>query len=243
MGGGGMSAGAGGMGVRPLQWIAIPGGTFAMGSMTDIKEQPVHDVTVPNFDMTQTEITVAQYMQCVTDTVCTNPGIWSTDCYWNSVGFDNYPVNCVDWDQAAAFCDWAGGRLPSEAEWEYAARSAGQPNTYPWGEDPATCDLAVKANCTSIAPEPVCSKIAGNTAQDLCDMAGNVFEWTQDTWHDTYDGAPNDGSAWEGGNLRLIRGGDYQSDHIRMQTFWRGEKYEPIKNDLFLGLRCARNGQ
>lgn len=95
---------------------------------------------------------------------------------------DDQPVIYVTWDQAKAFSEWAGGRLPSEAEWEYAARSAGKTRKDPWGNEDATCD------------KPVCSRPAGNTEQGLCDMAGDVWERVErgGSWHDS---APNTRAA------------------------------------------------
>ena len=111
-------------------------------------------------------------------------------------------MNCLDWQQAVDFCAWAGGRLPSEAEWEYAARSGGPSSSYkyPWGNDAATCTYAVMDDggygCGTGRTWSVCSKPAGNTSQGLCDMSGNVWEWVEDWYHGDYTGAPTDGSAW-----------------------------------------------
>jgi iron(II)-dependent oxidoreductase len=190
-------------------------------------EKPEHLVTVPTFEMTRTEITVRQYGECVTAGSCTEPGT-GTLANWNDPGYEDHPVNYVDWQQAVAFCTWAGGRLPSEAEWEYAARSGGQNITYPWGNDAPTCTYAVMYNrfpmgdlgCNTGRTWAVCSKEAGNTEQGLCDMAGNLYEWVQDWHHEDYSGAPIDGSAWEvpSGSDRVTRGGsgwDFFGDFLR----------------------------
>ena len=120
----------------------------------------------------------------------------------------------MTWAQAKSFSEWVGGRLPSEAEYEYAARSAGEPIKYPWGDDAPRWDTAVYYDPGTIGPNHVCSKPAGNTKQGLCDMAGNVWQWTQDVWHDNYEGAPGDAKAWEegAGSRRVVRGGSW-NDH------------------------------
>ncbi|HUT79228.1 MAG TPA: formylglycine-generating enzyme family protein [Polyangia bacterium] len=229
-----------------LTWVPIPGGTFQMGSTDWTMSQPVHGVTVPSFEMTQTEVTVAQYAVCVATTLCTEPGT-GTLGNWNDPGYEDHPVNYVDWDQAVAFCDWAGGRLPSEAEWEYAARSGGQDIDYPWGDEEATCDWAVMHGtidfgCDTGRTMAVCSKNAGNTDQGLCDMAGNVCEWVQDWYHSDYTGAPTDGSAWEDpvGSGRFIRGGCFGGIAEFLRAALRFEFTSSGQVDSVLGFRCAK---
>jgi formylglycine-generating enzyme required for sulfatase activity len=192
-----------------ILWVNIPGGNFMMGSEVS-NEKPIHRVSVKSFKMSKTEVTNRQYKACIAAGACTAAA--AHDAKYDG---DNYPVVAVDWDQAQAFAKWAGGRLPTEAEWEYAARSGGKDQKFPWGNADATCERAVSQECGDAAAiffiAPVCSKTAGNTQQDLCDMVGNVWEWTQDWYHGTYDGAPTDGSAWENpeGADRVVRGGSY----------------------------------
>ncbi len=230
-----------------VTWISIPGGTFDMGSNDGYTfEQPVHSVTAPTFEMTKTQVTVEQYAECVTAGTCTAP-LTDSDCNWEDPDYEDHPVNCINWHQAKEFCEWAGGRLPSEAEWEYAARSGGQDITYPWGNETATCDYAVMWDgvngCGTNRTWPVCSKPAGNTDQGLCDMAGNVWEWVEDDWHDSYNGAPDDGSAWVDeprSSMRGLRGGSFinQPNDVRapMRTVSDPSEYYP-----FVGVRCARD--
>jgi len=158
-------------------------------------------------------------------------------------------VVCVDRAQARAYARWAGGRLPSEAEWEYAARSGGREQKYPWGDAAPDCERAVfdsgGMGCGRNSTWPVCSKPKGNTKQGLCDMAGNVWQWVEDAYHESYDGAPQDGSAWDSPSTmsRVVRGGAwiYRSPAFlraaRRGDFIAGDRYS------IFGMRLARTSQ
>jgi len=207
-----------GAGNAGIEWVRLEGGRFNMGSEDAVhtggRALPVHAVYVPTFELARTEVTVAQYRACVQAGACTEPepNVFAK-CRWGVEGGDAYPVNCVDWEQARAFSAWAGGRLPSEAEWEYAARSGGRDQTYPWGDEQATCERAVMDDCPGY-PQPVCSKPAGNSAEGLCDLAGNVAEWVEDCYHLSYNEAPADGGAWVDGCVeanRGVRGGSWDA--------------------------------
>jgi formylglycine-generating enzyme required for sulfatase activity len=197
--------------------------------------------------MMRTEITVRQYGECVTAGSCTEPDT-GVRANWNDPGYEDHPVNYIDWQQAVDFCTWAGGRLPSEAEWEYAARSGGQDITYPWGDAPANCTYAVMNvegsgfGCLTDRTWPVCSKPAGNTTQGLCDMAGNVWEWVQDWYHNNYNGAPTDGSAWvvPSGTTRVIRGGGFGAVAGNLRARDRVNNRPTLSFDQD-GARCARD--
>ncbi len=230
--------------------VTLPAGSFDMGSASgQSDEEPVHTVMVPAFEMLETEVTVKQYAGCVDAGACTAPSTWYIDCNWNDPGFEDHPVNCVDWQQAVDFCTWAGGRLPTEAEWEYAARSGGPSSSYqyPWGNATATCSYAVMDDgngpgCGTGTSRtwPVCSKTAGNTLQGLCDMAGNVLEWVQDWYHSDYTGAPTDGSAWliPSGGDRVIRGGSKSYGAAYVRAAWRDDSADGGGS---VGFRCARD--
>jgi formylglycine-generating enzyme required for sulfatase activity len=220
-----------------LDMVEIPGGTFIMGSPKYEKgredtESPQHEVTVPSFYMAKFEITQGQWKQ-----VAALPQIErkleSDPSY--SKGAD-LPVEQVSWDDAVEFClrlSNATGkeyRLPSEAEWEYACRAGTTPPFHPfhYGET-ITTDLANylgtnaehqgKVYLGTYANEPEGAYRAETTpvgsfppnAFGLYDMHGNVWEWCTDSWHDNYQGAPNDGSAWlsEYGKKKVLRGGSH----------------------------------
>lgn len=244
-----------------IAWVRIPGGSFMMGSNSgETDARPVHRVVVPPFDMSRNEVTFGQFKKCVDAGVCTAPHVSDNQCWrfidgsWQHAVLpvaaqgDNQPVTCVDWNQAVAFAKWAGGRLPSESEWEYAARSGGLDQKYPWGNNEPSCRLAIMSDggwgCGSNAPWSVCSKPAGNTRQGLCDMAGNVWEWVQDCWHEDYSGAPTDGSARENcadTSYRAARGGCYDSDVKWVGTTIRRNKGWISHGDGHLGFRVVRD--
>ena len=211
-------------GKAAVEFVRLPGGTFTMGSADPgiPDARPVHRVTMKSFRISKTLVTNRQYGACVAAGACAPSHVADGRCTidedigcspGNQESFlgDDQPAICVDWDQAKAFAVWAGGRLPSEAEWEYAARGGGKNRKYPWGDEAPTCERAETANCGT-APAPVCSKPAGNTPQGLCDMAGDAWEMTADWYHDSYDGAPADGGAWDDWGLaRVARGGSWTS--------------------------------
>ncbi len=231
-----------------IKWVHIEGGQFVMGTEAgEDDERPVRAVNVPDFELSRTEVTVDQYAACVSAGVCGVPDVGDA-CNWGLADRGSHPVNCVDWAQAVTFAAWAGGRLPSEAEWEYAARSRGHSQNYPWGDAPPTCERAVAddpnaggAGCGANSTRPTCSRFAGNTAQGLCDMAGNVWEWVED-WSGPYDEAPTDGSArTEQGATehRVLRGGGWRSDEGLLRAARRGGDAPSLRADG-TGFRVAR---
>ena len=158
----------------PIIWVTIRGGDFTMGTDQGQEDaSPHHEVHVKTFEMSKTPVTTEQYAQCVKAKACTTPGSGHY-CNWGKESQRLHPVNCVNWNQAKQYARFAGARLPNESEWEYAATSRGGNQKYPWGNKPL--DGAVGNDGTM----PVCSRPAWNTAQELCDMTGNVRQWMQD---------------------------------------------------------------
>ena len=153
--------------------VYIPGGLYSMGSSQWSDSKPVHQVQEKPFEMAKSPVTNKQYQACVAAGACVE---LSTKCATAPFTGDDQPVVCVTYEMAATFAAWAGGRLPSEAEWEYAARSGGKNRAYPWGDAPPTCERAVLSEkgygCGAKTSAPVCSRPKGNTQQGLCDMAG-----------------------------------------------------------------------
>ncbi|MDD5628790.1 MAG: SUMF1/EgtB/PvdO family nonheme iron enzyme [Elusimicrobia bacterium] len=201
-----------------IQWVRIPGGSFKMGA--EGPAQPGRRVRVASFDMAKSPVTNQQYQACVKARACTPAHASDGTCYvfdgerWKpgklAASFlgDEQPVVCVDWKQAAEFSAWAGGRLPSEAEWEYAARGAGRAREYPWGGKAPDCERAVMDDkgrgCGRNATWPVCSKPKGDTRQGLCDMAGNVWQWAADLESPAGTRRVGRGGAWHNG-ARFMR--------------------------------------
>ena len=250
-------------GCPDLGFIPIEGGTLLMGSNSSyLDERPIHTVTIPNFEMMRSEVTVSMYRMCVNAGACTPPSCTGTSTssgdYCNyGANADNYPVNYISWYQLNEFATWVGARLPTEAEWEYAAKGQGLHFNYPWGNVSPTCALAdhLGSRC-GIGSSAVCSHPTGNTVQGLCDMSGNLWEWVQDEYHENYDGAPLDGSGWCTGSCpqnsadisydstdetkRVLRGGGWIGSASLVRTQYRSGFYGPVQQDRYRGGRLAR---
>jgi formylglycine-generating enzyme required for sulfatase activity len=172
--------------------VYVPSGTFLMGSNNgEADERPVHEVTLNGFWIDRTEVTNEQYAQCVNAGQCSPPtyaGSKTRDEYFGKSEYVNYPVIFVEWVDAANYCRWVGAQLPTEAQWEYAARGP-DAKEYPWGNefDPArlnSCDINCSrpeadrtGNDTFPDTSPVGSFPNGASWVGALDMAGNVWEW------------------------------------------------------------------
>jgi serine/threonine-protein kinase len=209
--------------------VFVPAGEFIMGSNAyDIDEQPERTEYVDTFWIDKTEVTQAMYAKC------TAPGCKKSACVYAG---DNYPVVCVTWKDANAYCEWAGRRLPTEAEWEKAARGT-DGRIYPWGNEPATCDYAVMDDLLGRgngcgggnSAWEVGSKPEGISPYGALDMAGNVAEWVAD-W-DPY--------AFNGAGY-VLRGGGYLSIPDTVRAAKREVLHLPVDNYDGLGFRCAVN--
>ena len=247
----------GGVDVRSRLLSALPGGTFSMGSTEgESDEKPVHQVTVSGFQMAKSEVTFRQYEACVRAGACTAAHVDDGSCYvrdgssWangklpESFRGADQPAVCVDWAQAVAFSSWVGGRLPTEAEWEYAARNGGARVRNPWGSDAASCARVVMGDggngCGRGSTWPVCSKSAGNTRQGLCDMIGNVWEWTSDWYGDYSSGSARNPQGASGGSRRVYRGCSWRSAADYCRAAYRGW-FTPSNRYSDLGVRPARS--
>ncbi|HOW50420.1 MAG TPA: SUMF1/EgtB/PvdO family nonheme iron enzyme [bacterium] len=213
----------------PGEMVSVPAGEFQMGcneAVDDIcggDEFPYHAVTLSAYQIGKYEVTVAEYRKCVESGACNNGGEhihYSTKadefsrCNFGAEGRDAHPMQCVTWYGAKAYCEWIGQRLPTEAEWEKAARGT-DGRKYPWGNEPlVSCDHAViddgsGEGCGTLSTWPVGSKPNGVSPYGAHDMIGNVAEWVND-WYDGdyYATSPaNDPAGPEISESRVSRGG------------------------------------
>jgi formylglycine-generating enzyme required for sulfatase activity len=227
------------------QMVAVPGGSFSMGSPPGDRqatEQPVHDVSVRPFSMSRYEIRFDEWDACVKDRGCNGKDAIDQD--W---GRGAMPAFNVDWNDAQAYVRWLSRksgkryRLPTEAEWEYAAR-AGSRERYSWGSEMQRGHAVCFSECGPEADQP--SRVGTTTANafGLHDLHGNLWEWVQDCWHATYDGAPRDGSAWEqaGCTQRTIRGGSWNCTSFDVRSTVRGGMPHSIRYNT-VGIRVVRD--
>jgi formylglycine-generating enzyme required for sulfatase activity len=208
--------------------IGIPAGAFAM-----TKGQ----VELEAYRIDRKEVTVAAYRECVNDEVCNVEGLTAdaVKCNWSGAGRDEHPINCVTWSQAATYCRWAGGNLPTEAQWERAARG-NEERAYPWGSEPALCSHAVMAaddgaGCGRDGTWQVGSRPRGASPVGALDMAGNVREWVAEV-------ATPPGDA--GAAMRVLRGGGYRDSANALRVDQRATLPDG-EQGVDIGFRCARN--
>ena len=202
-------------------------------NMCDQDELPSRTVTLSAYQIDKYEVTQDAYAACVDAGSCPPP-----QCSWDCSRL-RLPATCVTWDAANAFCAWAGKRLPTEAEWEKAARGT-DARVFPWGNQQPSCDLANMAGCSGAAT-PVGSFAAGKSPYGAFDMAGNMVEMVAD-WYDPsyYSTAPAaDPAGPTGGNQYVGRGGGFKSTARWHRTSDR-DKYDLEDQGASLGFRCAK---
>lgn len=196
--------------------VYIPAGEFFMG--TGVGDAPKRTVTLDAFWIQQTEVTNSMYAQCVKVGSCTPPAQEIGAPVYTNPEFASYPVVGVDWNQANAYCTWIQGRLPTEAEWEKAARGP-EGNIYPWGNDGPACDVGNFSGCgghtSSVTDHP-----DGKSPYGVYDMAGNVFEWVNDWYGEGYyENAPAaNPTGPDSGEYRVIRGSSFETEFDQAQS-------------------------
>jgi formylglycine-generating enzyme required for sulfatase activity/serine/threonine protein kinase len=265
----------------PSGMIWIEGGRFFMGSddPEDLPtERPAHNVTLSPFCIDRFEVTVERYLSCSDNGGCKRASRTNED--WepaltphqrsvydplcnirDPVGKAKHPINCVDWEMADTFCHEAGGRLPTEAEWEFSARGP-DGRKYPWGDDPPTgaylnacgieCVAWGKAHDEPLAAmypmddgyastAPVGSFSKGRSRYGVEDVVGNVWEWVAD-WYEPYAAAAQvDPKGPESGTQRVIRGGGWNGSNVAWVRPSFRYKAVPAEKSHGFGFRCAKS--
>jgi formylglycine-generating enzyme len=222
----------------------IAAGSFMMGSdlLAFPVATPVHRVSLSAFCLDVTEVTVAAYAACVGEGRCTRSDS-AAGCNELVAGRAMHPINCVDWTQARAYCQSRGGELPTEAQWEFAARGTSG-RTYPWGNtDPAGGSVYA---CWSGGLTSTCAVHAfpmGDTPTGVADLAGNVREWVLDWYATTYPASPAmDPTGVASGTTRVRRGGSWVTDlnpPRAVNAAYRGGYGVPTERVPQVGFRCV----
>jgi formylglycine-generating enzyme required for sulfatase activity len=260
--------------------VRVPGGTFAMGSTREdleraqelchhemlesdcndaralfLAETHPHGVTIASFELDRTEVTVAEYARCVAAETCQPPGFTPGDPRYDQPEF---PVTYVRWEDAAAYCSWSGARLPTEAEWELAARGP-TGRQFPWGNvyNPHLCNHGALAPDTTDATDgfaglaPVGSFPDGATPLGILDLAGNAAEYVSDFFELSDDGGfgypPTPQVNPKGpktGIFHVVRGGSYLAGAPWVRSMARGPRGAPtealgLARSPSVGFRCA----
>lgn len=250
-----------------LQWVTVRDGHFLIGSPHAFDDEwPMQWIDIKAFQGGISEVTNAQYRACVLAGRCSPPH-WDDDrCHIfekkrlffgklpKLARRGDMPVVCVTWQQAKTYAEWVGGRLFSESEWEFTARSGDRTRVFPWGKDEPTCERAIMAvpiimgrfdakhfetGCGISTFWPVCSRPAGSNSFGMCDLAGNVWEWVMDSYRPNHEAVPVDGSPVLGGGLKVIRGGSFASSGRELRASTRGQ--QPANTPAsYIGFRVAR---
>jgi formylglycine-generating enzyme required for sulfatase activity len=224
--------------INDVPFVYVPAGCFMMGSEGgDDDEKPVHEVCLSAFWISQTEVTNDQYRVCVDAGVCEPP---SDRTYFDNPSYADHPVVYIDWDQAKAYAQWLGGGMPTEAQWEYAARGpAGY--VYSWGNEELTCELANVIGCVRDTTQ-VSSYPDGASWTGALDMTGNVWEWVADWYGSDYYStlAPGvlDPTGPESGDIRVLRGGAFVVNQGFARAAYRS-RGRPLDRNSYLGFRVA----
>jgi serine/threonine-protein kinase len=213
----------------------------------DFLDAPAHTVYLQNYYIDKYETTNAMYANCVNAGVCkepTNTRSSTRSSYYGNPEFDNYPVIYVDWNMAKTYCEWKGKRLPTEAEWEKAARGT-DGRAYPWskGDQNINCGVANYNNCVGDTTK-VGDYKSGTSPYGADDMAGNVWEWVNDWYGETYyQKSPlSNPLGPDSGALRALRGGSWDYAYNLTRSAYRYEN-SPAYTSYNVGFRCSRSGK
>jgi formylglycine-generating enzyme required for sulfatase activity len=224
--------------------VYVPAGSFMMGSDPAAdpdafsNEQPQHEVELDGFWIDQTEVTNEQYNRCVAEGDC-DRSEFEDNAEFNS---DDQPVVGVSWFDAESYCEWAGGQLPTEAQWEYAARGE-EGHLYPWGDE-FDCSIVNIRSCGDFRfTSPVGTYPDGASWVKAFDLAGNVWEWTADWYDEDYygDSPSSNPDGLPSGNLKVLRGGSWFINAADARSANRNADFPDVRS-LSKGFRCAAPG-
>jgi len=218
--------------------VLIPDGVFSMGCVPGDSEcseweEPSRPTRVDSFRIDAREVTVAGYDRCVRAGACdpahADDASRNPHCNRGRADRADHPINCVDRAGAQAYCAWTGGRLPTEAEWEFAARGGLDGKIYPWGDENVSCERAVmddgEEGCGNGGTWSVGAKPAGRNGYGLYDMAGNVWEWCADS---------------DDGFFGVVRGGGWDDLSPDLRASARAP-FLPDSKHRAVGFRCVRD--
>ncbi len=237
--------------------VFVPAGPFEMGSQRNDDEMPIHTVTLDDFYIDQYEVTTARFAtflneragdsEVVDMSITLSRYIGGRNFYlqhdgvWRAVeGYADYPVAWVSWQDARAYCEWRGGRLPTEAEWEKAARGTDE-RVYPWGWG-IDCSIANYGNCVGDGrTTAVGSYPAGASPYGAVNMAGNVREWVNDWYYEDYYSIspPDNPLGPNGGSIKVLRGGGWRNGEIFLSVTDRAAYAQDTFRDNDVGFRCV----
>ncbi len=216
--------------------VYVPPSEFIMGNGGF--DAPVHNVALDGFWIYQTKVTNRMFAQCVAVGACSAPVEELGGPVYSNPEYANHPVVGVTWDQSQSYCSWSQGQLPTEAQWEKAARGAAG-NAYPWGEDKPACDLLNLGYCSGRTSE-VDAFSTGVSPYGLYDMAGNIFEWVSDWYGEAYynEASAANPTGPESGQYRSIRGSSFETDFDQAESAIR-HYLNPSNHRRDTGFRCA----
>jgi len=224
-----------------MEMVYVPASIFMMGTdkMGD-DEQPMHEVYLDGYWIDKFEVSNGQYAECVAEGECKQPSSIKSntrESYYGNPAYANYPVIWVRWYDAHAYCQWAGGELPSEAQWEKAARGDEDVRTYPWGEGIASSVANYNTNDT----EPVGIHSNYASPYGVLDMAGNVWEWVNDWYEEDYYGSQaewNNPQGPKATSYKVIRGGSWHTAEWYVKVSHRYKDFPAGANNS-VGFRCV----